>query len=370
MRFSWKKVRPVVVVVGRVAGALAVAYAFLVVLMTASLQDQIAKQLADLDEASEYNAAFALWRESRQLGVEIDSLKQQQIAMQDARDRAAERGDSALEDYLKLEAGLLALISQLEEQYGCRIGLVQPNPKGLAAAQAQIRRCVATNDLTPAQAEVDAVLRDWSKMTDANRDWIRQSRASDRFDQAVRSTAQQIVDKRVAQDERASVNEKFDMMTALRQRWIVGGGQLTEMPRAIIQILLAFVSGMFGGLLLTMVFVVYPDISFRLTTRNPAYGPRILLGGLISVCVFVVVGGGTAVLGTESALADGGTNFLAFCAIGILAGMFSDRVASWLSERANDFFNARQARDVNGQQPVPLPQQPPQHGGAAPVPAS
>ena len=57
----------------------------------------------------------------------------------------------------------------------------------------------------------------------------------------------------------------------------------------------------------------------------------------------VVLGGGTAVLGTSGGFGDGEANFLAFCAIGILAGMFSDRVAQWLSGRADAFFSRDRA---------------------------
>jgi hypothetical protein len=134
----------------------------------------------------------------------------------------------------------------------------------------------------------------------------------------------------------------FDAMAPLDNGVLFAGGALTGLPPSIIHIVLAFVSGMFGALLLTLVFVVYPGNGLQITTSEGGYGPRILLGGLISVCVFVVIGGGTAVLGTTSALAEGDSNFLAFCAIGILAGMFSDRVTVWLSERANTFFTSQE----------------------------
>jgi hypothetical protein len=115
-----------------------------------------------------------------------------------------------------------------------------------------------------------------------------------------------------------------------------------------VQLLLAFASGLFGALLITLVLVVYPKNDLTLSSGEGGYGARILLGGLISICVFVVLGGGTAVLGTSGAFAEGEANFLAFCAIGILAGMFSDRVANWLSARAETFFTAETKKKEKG----------------------
>jgi hypothetical protein len=45
------------------------------------------------------------------------------------------------------------------------------------------------------------------------------------------------------------------------------------------------------------------------------------------------------VLGSNDPV-QGTANSMAFCAIAILAGMFSDRVAAWLSARADSFFSA------------------------------
>jgi hypothetical protein len=58
------------------------------------------------------------------------------------------------------------------------------------------------------------------------------------------------------------------------------------------------------------------------------------LGGLIAVGEFIVIGGGMAVLSSGNTAPDGNTNFLSFCAIGMLAGGFSDRFAKWLSDNA------------------------------------
>lgn len=57
------------------------------------------------------------------------------------------------------------------------------------------------------------------------------------------------------------------------------------------------------------------------------------------MCVYVVLSGGAAILGTAGTLGDAPANVMTFCAVGVLAGMFSDRVAFWLSDRADVFFS-------------------------------
>jgi hypothetical protein len=106
----------------------------------------------------------------------------------------------------------------------------------------------------------------------------------------------------------------------------------------MLQILLTFVSGLFGAVLITFVLLVYPNGTLKLAHTTETW-TRILLGGMIALCVYIVLLGGTAILGTNTGIIAAGTNYMAFCGIGILAGMFSDRVAGWLSDRADTFFN-------------------------------
>ena len=115
--------------------------------------------------------------------------------------------------------------------------------------------------------------------------------------------------------------------------------KLTSFPPRLMQIILSFTSGLFGALLLTLILVVYPnnDLEF---VESDSFWSRILLGGLISVGVYVIVGGGVAMIGPADAVASGGTNFMFFCAVGILAGMFSERVARFLSKRADIFLES------------------------------
>lgn len=137
------------------------------------------------------------------------------------------------------------------------------------------------------------------------------------------------------QDQLANAARIAENMEDVRvfDQSVLGWFGLTWIPPATMQIVLSFVSGLFGSLLVTLVLTVYPNNDLHFTGSD-SYWSRILLGGLIAVGVYIVIGGGLAVLSANNADPDGSTNFLSFCAIGMLAGMFSDKFAGWLSDNA------------------------------------
>jgi hypothetical protein len=143
--------------------------------------------------------------------------------------------------------------------------------------------------------------------------------------------------------------DSFNETSVLRRGWITGGGFLVAFPPPMLQILLSAFSGAFGALLIILVLIVYPKTHLELTS-SADYGARMLLGGLIAVCVYIVLRGGTAVLGTSGGFDEAGSNYMTFCAVSVLAGMFSDRVASWLSDRANVFFKSEERDDQGARQ--------------------
>jgi hypothetical protein len=124
--------------------------------------------------------------------------------------------------------------------------------------------------------------------------------------------------------------------------------RLTHFPPFIIHVMLSFFSGTFGALLITMVFLVYPS-KLRERISAKLYYKRIFLGGLVAVTVFIVLAGGASILGTGQG-AQVGTNFMSFTAIGLLAGMFSDTVADWLSARAKTMFKIEEEEEAEDRQ--------------------
>ncbi|HEU0135197.1 MAG TPA: hypothetical protein VFR28_10265, partial [Allosphingosinicella sp.] len=108
--------------------------------------------------------------------------------------------------------------------------------------------------------------------------------------------------------------------------------QLVYVPPVLTGIILASVSGLFGALLITLILFVYPDNRYKFT-RTQSYFGRILLGGLIALGVFVLMFSGVSVLSGPNA-SGSAQNLVAYGGIGILAGMFSDQAAGWLSDRS------------------------------------
>lgn len=176
----------------------------------------------------------------------------------------------------------------------------------------------------------------------------------------VQSIEQQIAasDSRMKTDQETvaqakQISDTMQIVTLLDESF-VGWLGLTSVPPALMQILLCFISGLFGALLITLVLLVYPNNGLSFAQTN-SFWNRILLGGLIAVGVYVVMAGGVAVLGSSEGAANGQHNFLSFAAIGMLAGGFSDKFAQWLSDNATMLVSNR---------PEPLP--PPDAGDAQP----
>lgn len=109
-------------------------------------------------------------------------------------------------------------------------------------------------------------------------------------------------------------------------------------PPVIMPFFLIFSSGFFGAILFQMILLVYPNSEIGLVPGT-SYSLRVLLGGVIAMALFVVLASGSAILGSSEALFDGRGNIYALSSIGILAGMFSDRVAGWLSGSADSFLS-------------------------------
>jgi hypothetical protein len=142
----------------------------------------------------------------------------------------------------------------------------------------------------------------------------------------------------------------------MESRWPLVG-PMVSLPPSLMAIFLAFTSGLFGALLITLVLFVYPDDPRFSFSRSKSYGGRILLGGLIALGVFVLLFSGVAVLsGSETTGAS--QNLMAYAAIGILSGMFSDQAASWLSRRAHsampgdDASDAQTSRKPEAEEPI------------------
>ncbi|MEM6266403.1 MAG: hypothetical protein AAF707_02675 [Pseudomonadota bacterium] len=119
-----------------------------------------------------------------------------------------------------------------------------------------------------------------------------------------------------------------------------------DIPPSTLPFYLIFLSGLFGAVLFQIIVRVYPDNDLtRDHSGNFVY--RIVLGGAIAVALFVLLASGSALLGSAENLANANRNIYSLSSIGVLAGMFSNRVAAWLSARA-DMFLSHQGNNASG----------------------
>ena len=60
----WRAAKPIGAGASRIAGAALLAYAFILVLITASLQMSVTERLANLQPALDYNSGYSLWQDA------------------------------------------------------------------------------------------------------------------------------------------------------------------------------------------------------------------------------------------------------------------------------------------------------------------
>lgn len=321
--------------VWRVAFMLLVTYGFTLILMTSAVQQQVAAELArsnpDLDYSSAYMKVLQLDElNTANAQLEIDERRLATVSEQAARraEEARTASDDAWRDF-RSAAPMAKLLN------AC--GPSQDSDP--VSVWAWTRLCADDADLL---ARERARLEEAWGTTPTALQLYRASQASqreaDRAAANLKVAQEALAAGRTKAQESTTLSDAFDEMTALSTSWLPGGAVFESFSPLLLQILLALSAGAFGALLLTLILSVYPKSEFRFTTGR-GFEARVLLGGLISVCVYVVLSGGSAILGTAGSLGDAPANVMTFCAVGVLAGMFSDRVAFWLSDRADVFFS-------------------------------
>jgi hypothetical protein len=343
-------VRPVL----RTLGALAVAYIFLVTLLFGTAQQRVVDDLAANAVGYDYSVAagyyFGKDSVSTQRKANSEQIKTINRAMRETRDKLADAdrllaGQTAdlAQDLRNLAAAGCATAgaaAPAASDAGDASGAVAPtsapapgapDPGTLLNAALAVQHC--------AGAATDPRVRQLgNEVSEAATNVGRSLDTISAFKRDIDDSVDQL--KRL-EDERATVDEHSqaaakaaNSMAVLRifqeSNWLPG--RLVYIPPAMMAIILAFSSGLFGALLITLVIFVYPENSFNFTRSNSFFG-RILLGGLIAIGVFVLLFSGVAVLGGSGGDASS-HNLMAYSAIGILSGMFSDQAAAWLSSRS------------------------------------
>jgi cell division protein FtsB len=322
----------------KIVGAFAIAWFFIVSLMVATAQQQAIARLqqhnlnmdygtaldrrADLsdkyDQAQDDRAYIAqLNRERTRITPHVqDEAGQVEIAWADFRQRLA-----------ALEKANLCDLTYDEAAY---------TPDRVAVASS-VERCSLDSSATPTSV---TILNDARSQARAFSTLANKYVADDRHLSGLEAELKRVGDERtgatpLAQGDKDLISVFGDLDAVAGM--LPGGGMVASFPPTLLQIVLTFVSGLFGALLVTLVLIVYPSNQI-MTVADARPVTRTFLGGFIALCVYIVLLGGSAVLGSAASESGAGDNYMAFAGIGILAGMFSDRVAGWLSKRADEFF--------------------------------
>lgn len=319
-------------------GALAIVYFFLALLMTQMAQYTVVAQIGRIDARLGFSGAYAAVIEDAHVPERIAALnrsislgEREALTAQSTLSEAQAALTSTTNRFLPIASSLQTL---------CGLTIDPQERRSIEAAWFAVNRCVRDGQsITPAvQTEMEllhglpegniATQQDRVERLERNRDRVERSLASFRAERAQMQSRF---------DRNRPLREAFDEMHALAERWPLGIGLLVNFPPTLLELPLAFTSGAFGALLIALVITVYPHSGIAAAAAGGVWR-RTLLGGLIALCVYIVLLGGTAVLRTPDVMQSGVGNYMTFSAIGILAGMFSDRVAAWLSTRASLFF--------------------------------
>ncbi len=334
--------------VSNVLLSLLVVAIFMYLLILAMAQDQVLAKLNRAADFANYSSSLLDARKAKETSELIDRLAEERQKLRGQLAELSHQGAVAELGYRREAARLDSIFAKIHGTGGCRIG-VGPGPTtaaGPARRQAELQ--AKRIELAAAQLclEVDpqlggegrkVYLAHLASAQALSDDLVRIEIARTQKDQEIK-ILQAEIDRQVKDRNRIDpARVHFTLLEPLETPdWFPTN--FVNYPPFIVHVLLTFFSGMFGALLITMVFVVYPS-KLRERVSAKLYYKRVFLGGLVAVTVFIVLTGGASILG-GSEVSENDANVMSFTAIGLLAGMFSDTVADWLSARAKTMFSS------------------------------
>ncbi|HET9640913.1 MAG TPA: hypothetical protein VFP12_17100 [Allosphingosinicella sp.] len=316
--------------------AVVVTYVFIVVLLVATAQQKVDDALTKEAVGYDYSVAVRYYfgRESLKnvVGENSEAIKQSTAQLRAANDRLQSANRTLTAEAADLAEDLGRLTAA-----GCPAPPAPdtpPTPGELVGMAVATQHCAtergeAVPAIPPVAADVLEGQRAVQKSLDDSAGLKRDADdVQDRLDllQAERNDINKQTEAAARSGDIIAVLKVFE-----DSQWPLAK-QLVYVPPALTGIILATVSGLFGALLITLILFVYPDNRYKFT-RSKSYFGRILLGGLIALGVFVLMFSGVAVLAGPNA-SGSAQNLIAYGGIGILAGMFSDQAAGWLSDRS------------------------------------
>jgi len=319
----------------RLVASLLIWLVFMIFLMTAVTQQSVSARIEKSALGLGYSATLASVKEVKLRQKDLPDQRRAQaelLKQLTAKEQAEEAAQGKYSDGWDASVPILRRLAR-EDQCEIAFDATKPVPYGARAGLWGLAKvCVDEHAKELPATVVDGFNR--AQFPQLRRDALKASTATAKIKKQVDEGAASISKAENPTTDEAKAIASFRDADVLRDffltRWLV------DFPPPVLQLLLAASAGAFGALLITLILLVYPKTELKFSTSG-GFWERIMLGGFIAVCVYIVLLGGTAVLGTAS-FDQGGANYMTFCAISVLAGMFSDRVAYWLSNRADVFF--------------------------------
>jgi hypothetical protein len=317
-------------------------------LLIGSVQQRTMDGLAQASsgKAVSFNEALYVLTLNRQQIARHQATAQQQASLQS--ELIAVQTDVASTSTQSMLTGreIVALARAVPASLGCGLKHSDtPNVDELIDLGRQIRECLAKR---PEANQGSAIIAVENLVKDLKAERTRQAENQSRIN-SITMRSEQLDKAELAGDLKAgdldfakltSVFSEVDAMQASLGPII---GIAASLPPFSVQLLLAISSGLFGALLVTVILIVYPNNNLNLS-RGSGVSARIALGGLVAVCVYMVLTAGSSLIGGGFAGLDTGRiNVMGFSFVCVLAGAFSDKVAGWLSRNAEKLFDANPA---------------------------
>jgi hypothetical protein len=323
----------------RSLGGLLFVYFFIVLLMVLVTEESVIVRLHQLDSQASYTSALA--------SLDEDPARIGAIAGQSRALRVLERQIASEQSEVdQAQIGLDATMSRLRTialhyRSACMPTRDLADPSAVDWLWGELRFCAEGVSPPRLQDQLDATQGQHLEIPNAPTQRDRLRALSLELRQAsgqLTATTNDLQRRLNEHNALAPTRALFAEIRALQASGLFGAAFLLNFPPALLQLPLAIVAGAFGAVLLRLILLVYPNSTLR-TSEKGGIVRRATLGGLVALSVYILLLGGTAIVGASGGLQNQQSNSLTFTAVAILAGMFSDRVAGWLSNRADGFFS-------------------------------
>ncbi|MDQ7781037.1 MAG: hypothetical protein RDV41_15180, partial [Planctomycetota bacterium] len=253
---------PLLVGAIRFLGVILVIYAFAVVLMVGAAQQQVSAALVSIKSDVGYSAAHAKILDLEQLRREIDDLiVEERTRVQEQREAEFKYQELVSDSdvaWSEVDAALQPLIDR-------DLCTFSPGKDQMALWHAS-RRCLALESLSVADGmALHAALNRSPSAEALHQRKLAQGRIADRAYNQLQATRTSIAAAREKVRQGQALRSAFEEMRVLRRGWLPGASLLVYFPPTLVQILLAFTSGLFGALLITLVLAVYPKSTVKFT---------------------------------------------------------------------------------------------------------